>query len=418
MATSELIRPRAIDRDAASPRQISAIDFAVTRVLAMLASLRLTVALFALAIFLIFVGTLAQKDHDVWEVVNSLYFSTWFARVEFRVFERLAQIFSKSIDWNLTGFFLFPGGKFIGLALLINLAAAHAVRFKVAASGRRLVMGLVMLAAGVLLTYAVISSGMNHTVATRLSPEFCNTLWEFFRGLLAVISIAGAYFVIFYRGRMGRVEWGVLLDADVLLTVLTVWMLAHPEARLDDSGIRILWQLLKCTFAGLVLLVGCVMVFRKRAGIVLLHAGVALMMIGQLSTSVSAIESRMTIPEGGSASFSDDIRSHELAVIDHSAADTDRVTVVPASLLAANVSQREPIDHPDLPFKIQVHQWLPNSQLSDPKAGEPNPATAGLGTRHVTQNAPPTTGVGESAAMVDYPSAYIELIAKDTGKSL
>ena len=142
------------------------------------------------------------------------------------------------------------------------------------------------------------------------------------------------------------------------------------------------------------------------------------MMIGQLSTSVSAIESRMTIPEGGSAGFSDDIRSHELAVIDHSPADTDRVTVIPASLLAANVSQREPIDHPDLPFKIQVHQWLPNSQLNDPNAGESNPATAGLGTRHVAQNAPPTTGVGESAAMVDYPSAYVELIAKDTGKSL
>jgi ABC-type transport system involved in cytochrome c biogenesis permease subunit len=383
-----------------------------------LASLRLTVVLFAASIFLIFVGTLAQKDHDVWEVVNSLYFSTWFARVEFRIFERLAQIFSKSIDWKLTGFFLFPGGKFIGLALLINLAAAHAVRFKVAASGRRLVTGVAVLAAGVLLTYAVISSGMNHTVATRLSPEFCNTLWEFFRGLLAVISIAGAYFVIFYRGRMGRVEWGVLLGVDILLTVLTVWLLAHPEARLDDSGIRILWQLMKCTFAGLVLLVGCVMVFRKRAGIVLLHAGVALMMIGQLLTSVSAVESRMTIPEGGTTGYSDDIRGYELAVTDHSPADTDRITVVPASLLAANVGQREPIEHPDLPFKIRVHQWLPNSQLRNPKSGETNPATTGLGTRHVAENAPTATGVGEDASRVDYPSAYIELFAKDTDKSL
>jgi ABC-type transport system involved in cytochrome c biogenesis permease subunit len=376
--------------------------------------------LFAGSIFLIFVGTLAQKDHDVWEVVNSLYFSRWFAQVEFRVFERLAQIFWKKIEWNLTGnsYFYFPGGKLLGSLLLINLAAAHAVRFKVAATGRRLAIGLGVLAAGVLLTYLVISSGFNHTVATRLSPEFCNTLWEFFRGLLAVVAIAGAYFVIFYRGRMGNLEWGMLLGVDILLTVLTVWLLAYPESRLDDSGIRILWQLLKCTFAGLVLLVGCVMVFRKRAGIVLLHAGVALMMIGQLFTSVSAVESRMTIPEGGSASFSDDIRSHELAVIDHSAADTDRVTVIPASLLAANVGGREPIDHPDLPFKIQVHQWLPNSRLSDPKSGESNPATAGLGTRHLAENAPPTTGVGEDASSVDYPSAYIELIAKDTGKSL
>ena len=65
---------------------------------------------------------------------------------------------------------------------------------------------------------------------------------------------------------------GHAAGATVLLTILSVWLLAHPEARLDDSGIRILWELTKCSFAGLVLLTGCVMVFRKRAGIVLLHS--------------------------------------------------------------------------------------------------------------------------------------------------
>src|SRR6476469_8576719 len=109
MATSELLRPRSIDGDAIAHSSISAAQFSLRRAVAPLASLRLTVALFAASIFLIFVGSLAQKDHDVWEVVNSLYFSTWFALVEFRVFERLAQIFSKSIEWNLTGGFLFSG---------------------------------------------------------------------------------------------------------------------------------------------------------------------------------------------------------------------------------------------------------------------------------------------------------------------
>src|SRR3954454_2485074 len=136
MATSELIRPRMMDDDAIAPSSMSDVQYAFRQVLASLASLRLTVVLFAGSIFLIFVGTLAQKDHDVWEVVNSLYFSRWFALVEFRVFERLAQIFSKTIDWNLAGGFYFPGGKLIGSLLLVNLAAAHSVRFKVAASGR------------------------------------------------------------------------------------------------------------------------------------------------------------------------------------------------------------------------------------------------------------------------------------------
>src|SRR5215211_4679496 len=111
MATSELIRPRTIDHEVVAHSSMSEAQDAASWVLSFLASLRLTVALFAASIFLIFVGTLAQKDHDVWEVVNNLYFSRWFALVEFRVFERLAQIFNKTIEWNLTHGFYFPGGK-------------------------------------------------------------------------------------------------------------------------------------------------------------------------------------------------------------------------------------------------------------------------------------------------------------------
>lgn len=130
MATSELVRLRTIDGEAVAHSSMSAAQYALTQVLAFLASLRLTVVLFAASIFLIFVGTLAQKDHDVWEVVNKLYFSTWFALVEFRVFERLAQIFNKNIEWNLTGRFPVPGGNLIGSCLLLNLAAAHALHSK------------------------------------------------------------------------------------------------------------------------------------------------------------------------------------------------------------------------------------------------------------------------------------------------
>ncbi len=137
-----LSRPGTIVRDAVPVSQLSAIEFVRTHVLATLASLRLTVVLFALSILLIFVGTLAQKDHDVWFVVNDAYFRVWFAWVEFLTFERLAQIFFKSVEWNLAGGFYFPGGKLIGVALLANLAAAHAVRFKIAAEGRRLVIGM------------------------------------------------------------------------------------------------------------------------------------------------------------------------------------------------------------------------------------------------------------------------------------
>ena len=144
----------------------------ILRAISVLASLRLTVVLFALSIFLVFVGTLAQKDHDVWAVVNDMYFRVWWAFVDFQTFERLAQMFFKTIDWNLTGGFYFPGGKLIGSALLINLFAAHAVRFKVAASGIRLAVGLAVIALGILLTSLVIYNGMGQAVVSELSRPF------------------------------------------------------------------------------------------------------------------------------------------------------------------------------------------------------------------------------------------------------
>src|SRR5690242_8755987 len=115
MATTDLAPPRGLINTSDRGEKISEARYALERILAFLASLRLTVVLFGLSIFLIFVGTLAQKDQDVWSVVNDTYFRVWFARVDFQVFERLVQLFQKSVDWKLQGGFYFLGGKSLGL---------------------------------------------------------------------------------------------------------------------------------------------------------------------------------------------------------------------------------------------------------------------------------------------------------------
>jgi ABC-type transport system involved in cytochrome c biogenesis permease subunit len=419
MATSELTLPRSIARGTLEPKpEISLLEYGVRQVLAFFASLRLTVVLFALSLFLIFTGTLAQKDHDVWYVVNDTYFRTWFSWIEFVTFERLIQIFFKDVKWNLGGGFYFVGGNFIGALLLLNLAAAHAVRFRIAASGRRLVLGAATILAGLIVTYFVIQSGMNDAIESELSPAFCDVLWQCFRGSLAIAAIAGAYGVIFAGSRLRSVEWWIFLGLEALLAGLTVWLLANPQARLDDAGLRILWQLVKGTAAGLVLLVGSVLVFRKRAGIVLLHGGIALMMLSELFTGIAAQESQMTIVEGATASFSDDNRSAELSIIDRSDAGEDHVTVIPASLLKANMGEDDPIEHAKLPFKVQVHRWLPNSRMRAPDASDRNAATTGFGTQVIAEEVQKATGVGERAKIVDVPSAYVELFSSESGSSL
>src|SRR5262245_50783245 len=331
MATSELLQPDALLRNRPADTAFASPQQAIVRALSTLASLRLTVVLFVLAIFLVFVGTLAQKDHDVWEVVNDTYFRVWWARVDLLAFERLAQMFWPSIDWNFTSGFYFPGGKLIGTALLLNLFAAHAIRFKVAASGLRLIIGLAVIAVGVLLTGLVIRNGMDQAVVSELSPAFYNTFWNAFRTSLLAISLPIAYLMIVRFGNRRSAAWWMLFSVALAVLALAAFVILNRSFRLDDSGLRILWQLVQGTAAGGVLLAGCVLVFRKRAGIVLLHAGVALLMFSELWVAMTAEESQMTIPEGATVSYSNDIRTSELALIDGSEADHDHVTVVPQS---------------------------------------------------------------------------------------
>jgi hypothetical protein len=95
-----------------------------------IASLRLTVTLLGLSIFLVFAGTLAQVDGGVWTIVER-YFRTLVAWIPFQAFVRLGQVFfGVSQDLEIPGSFPYPGGFLLGGILLINLLAAHALRFR------------------------------------------------------------------------------------------------------------------------------------------------------------------------------------------------------------------------------------------------------------------------------------------------
>ncbi len=86
-----------------------------------LASLRLTVTLFGLSIFLIFAGTGAQVELGIWTVMDQ-YFRTAIAWID------VDALLLGATDWNVT--LPFPGGWLIGGALLVNLVAAHLTRFR------------------------------------------------------------------------------------------------------------------------------------------------------------------------------------------------------------------------------------------------------------------------------------------------
>ena len=91
------------------------------------ASLRLTVVLFALSLLLVFFGTLAKIDHGIWTVVGD-YFRSFGVMVPFQLLVKFGQVFfGLPADTTIPGTFPFFGGTTLGLMLLVNLLAAHAV---------------------------------------------------------------------------------------------------------------------------------------------------------------------------------------------------------------------------------------------------------------------------------------------------
>jgi ResB-like family len=251
------------------------------QVLIWLADLRLTVTLFALALVLVFWGTLAQVDNGIWTVVQK-YFRTSLNPI---VWVPLKVVFFNSID-NTADSIPFPSGSLIGLVMLVNLLAAHAIRFKL------------------------------------------------------------------------------------------TW---------------------------------------SRAGIILIHAGIIIMMVGEVITGVYQVEGSLVIEVGKSSSTVIHPTQSEFAVIRILDSKKDAVVTIPAPLLKKAV---DTIDHADVPFKIEVIDYLVNAQLRI-EAGNQR-ANRGFGVNHKAVSIPEVSGVDPNQRH-DQPAVYLKLTGRkgeDLGKWL
>jgi len=372
-----------------------------------LASLKPTIVLLAMAIFIVLAGTLAQVNKDIWQVVDE-YFRTAVAWIDLQIF------FPRSWFPNMQdvpGGFYFPGGWLIGFVMAINLLVAHSLRFKIYTRGPRLTGGIVAIVVGVFMTWLVVTSGSNQNDMGRVDEVQWSTLWLVIKAGLGASWLAMIYtLVVLDRARVWE-RW-ILIIAIAALGSFLVWLLfGGQEAVLGESSMRILWQLIKGGLASLVLLGGCALVFKRRAGIVLLHAGVGLMMFSELLVGTQAIEGHMRIREGQTVNYSERSRVLELAIVDPSDPVNDEVVVVPAAMLRPG----KPIRHNDLPFDITVLKYFANSALRDVRPGEHNLATAGTGLQKIATQQPSESGLDDK---VNLAVAYVEFQKKDGSESL
>lgn len=260
------------------------------KLLLTLASLRLTVILFLISLFLVFAGTLAQVDNPTWTAVTD-YFRSFFVFVPSQVFVRFFQAFRwvpPTTQWG--GGFYFPGGWTVGFLLLINLLAAHAVRFKF--------------------------------------------------------------------------NW-------------------------------------------------------KRSGILMIHSGLIVLMIGELVTGLFAVEGNMTMEQGGATNYLElretsgflgKINGPELAFSDLSNPKSEKVVVIPNHM----IRNKGKLSDPALPFDIEVLEYMNNSSISE-NTSQGNLATKGDGMSVVAISKPEVSGTS-SDQKIDLPSAYIRLIDKKSGQ--
>ncbi len=146
-----------------------------------------------------------------------------------------------------------------------------------------------------------------------------------------------------------------------------------------------------------------------KAGIILTHFGVLVMLLGQFATDLFQVESHLRLTEGETKSYSESSRANELAVIDTTAPDHDEVVAFPERLAARQSELR----HPNWPFTVRVLAYYRNAVPTEgPAAAADGGATQGVGQRLHFEARPRVTRMDAR----DVPAALVEI--RDGANSL
>jgi hypothetical protein len=142
---------------------------------------------------------------------------------------------------------------------------------------------------------------------------------------------------------------------------------------------------------------------KKKIGIMLIHLGVVLLLVGQMLTDALSQESALHLRIGQTRNYSEAQRDYELAVTDITDPRSQKVVAIPCSLLARSIEVTEA----ELPFTIRTKTYYANSEMSEkPAEGfQQIEGTAGFGNGFYWREVPHETAMNR----VDTPSALVEV---------
>ncbi len=115
-----------------------------------------------------------------------------------------------------------------------------------------------------------------------------------------------------------------------------------------------------------------------KIGMWLTHIGLFVLLIGSGYTAWVSVESQMMISENQLVNYSESQREVELVVVKSLSPTRDRVVAFPQTMLTQNGAT---LQHPELPFRLQLLTYYPNSRLEmNADVGQELPhATNGFG---------------------------------------
>ena len=207
---------------------------------------------------------------------------------------------------------------------------------------------------------------------------FVGTLAQVHEGLYqAQTRYFKSWFI--WQPTIGDSQWPILLPGGYLLgTLLIVNLLAAHAKRFKFT--------------------------KKKIGILLVHAGVVCLLLGQLLTDAFSSESAMQLSEGEAKNYSQDFRANELVVIDVTDPQHDEVVSI-AEELAARSKEIRP---EKLPFTLRILNYWPNAALfAHPTNSSISiAATKGAGAGLHLVPLQPTTSSDER----NLPSARVEVV--------
>ena len=146
---------------------------------------------------------------------------------------------------------------------------------------------------------------------------------------------------------------------------------------------------------------------RAKIGLWIIHAGLILLILGQLATDMFAVESQMHLRQGQVKNYSESERADELAVTDTTDKKLETVVSIPQGILA----RKGDIHNSQLPFIVRVKEFYPNSMLTTNGANgfEPVNADNGVGPGLWWKSVPRETAMDRR----DTPSALVQIVTQN-----